>query len=33
MRKPFGPYGTRLGAVRWPEREVVFDDGRRCALA
>jgi hypothetical protein len=23
---------TRLGAVRWPEREVVFDDGERYLL-
>jgi hypothetical protein len=25
-------FRTRLGAVRWPEREVVFDDGSRAAL-
>jgi Calcineurin-like phosphoesterase len=23
------PWGTRLAAVRWPEREVVFDEGER----
>jgi hypothetical protein len=21
------PFATRLGAVRWPERDIVFDDG------
>jgi hypothetical protein len=25
-------FRTQLGAVRWPEREVVFDDGTRTAL-
>ena len=27
------PYRTRLGAVRWPERELVFDDGVRSGLS
>jgi hypothetical protein len=27
------PYQTRLAALRWPERELVFDDGERRALA
>lgn len=26
------PYRGRLGAVRWPERELVFDDGERLPL-
>lgn len=26
------PFLGRLGAVRWPERELVFDDGERLAL-
>ena len=26
------PWGTRLAAVRWPEREVVFDEGERLPL-
>ncbi len=26
------PWGTRLGAVRWPEQEVVFDEGYRSQL-
>ena len=26
-------WGTHLAAVRWPEREVVFDDGMRLALS
>jgi hypothetical protein len=25
---PDQPFRTRLGAVRWPERELLFDDGR-----
>lgn len=25
---PGQPFRTRLGAVRWPERELLFDDGR-----
>lgn len=25
-------WGTRLGAVRWPEQELVFDDGQRLQL-
>jgi hypothetical protein len=24
---PHEPFRSRLGAVRWPERELVFDDG------
>ena len=27
-----GPWGTRLAAIRWPEREVVFDEGERLRL-
>lgn len=27
------PWQTRLAALRWPERELVFDDGERRALA
>ena len=27
------PFETRLGAVRWPERELVFDDGGRWELS
>ena len=30
---PGEPFRTRLGAVRWPERELLFDDGRGVALA
>lgn len=26
------PYQTRLAALRWPERELVFDDGGRCRV-
>ena len=26
------PFECRLGAVRWPERELLFDDGSRMAL-
>jgi hypothetical protein len=26
------PWGTRLAAVRWPERELVFDEGERMML-
>jgi hypothetical protein len=26
------PYQTRLAALRWPERELVFDDGQRCRV-
>ena len=26
------PWGTRLAAVRWPERELVFDEGQRLPL-
>lgn len=26
-RWPGEPFGSRLGAIRWPERELVFDDG------
>jgi hypothetical protein len=29
---PGQPFATRLGAVRWPERELLFDDGRGTAL-
>jgi hypothetical protein len=28
LRHPGEPFVSRLGAVRWPEREVIFDDGR-----
>ena len=31
--RPHEPFWSRLGAVRWPERELVFDDGRRFDLA
>ena len=27
-----GQWGTRLAAVRWPDRELVFDDGQRMTL-
>ncbi len=27
--RPHGPYIGRLAALRWPERELVFDDGER----
>lgn len=27
QRPDSGPFVTRLGAVRWPERDIVFDDG------
>jgi hypothetical protein len=30
---PGEPFLTRLGAVRWPERELLFDDGRGVELA
>ena len=30
---PGEPFVSRLGAVRWPEREVIFDDGRGAELA
>lgn len=30
---PGEPFVSRLGAVRWPERELVFDDGRGAELA
>lgn len=33
LRYPGEPCVSRLGAVRWPEREVVFDDGRGAELA
>jgi hypothetical protein len=29
---PGEPFVTRLGAVRWPERELLFDDGTGAAL-
>jgi hypothetical protein len=29
---PGAPFRSRLGAVRWPERELVFDDGTGCEL-
>lgn len=32
QEKPAGPFQGRLAAVRWPERELVFDDGERLAL-
>lgn len=31
-RAPGTPWRGRLGAVRWPERELVFDDGERLPL-
>lgn len=30
--KPNGPYAARLAALRWPECELVFDDGERRAV-
>jgi hypothetical protein len=30
---PGEPFRSRLGAVRWPEREVILDDGRAAPLA
>jgi hypothetical protein len=30
---PKAGYECRLAAVRWPERELVFDDGRTFKLA
>ena len=30
---PGEPFRTRLGAVRWPERELAFDDGRCVEIA
>lgn len=30
---PGEPFRSRLGAVRWPERELVYDDGRGRSLA
>ncbi|HEX6570730.1 MAG TPA: metallophosphoesterase [Steroidobacteraceae bacterium] len=30
---PGEPFRSRLGAVRWPERELLFDDGRGAELA
>ena len=29
---PGEPFRSRLGAVRWPERELLFDDGRGCDI-
>jgi hypothetical protein len=33
IRYPGEPFISRLGAVRWPEREVIFDDGRGLEMA
>lgn len=32
LENPAGPFQGRLAAVRWPERELVFDDGERLPL-
>ncbi len=31
--RPTGPFAGRLAALRWPERELVFDNGERRSLA
>lgn len=32
LGRPNGPFTGRLAALRWPERELVFDDGERIAV-
>jgi hypothetical protein len=32
LGRPGGPFTGRLAALRWPERELVFDDGERVAV-
>lgn len=32
LNDPGEPFVSRLGAVRWPERELIFDDGRGAEL-